>query len=187
MSLPFPLSKSTWIFNDYVGKHLFDTHQVSLTFRAANTSKWNPFGFDYINPPLEALKQFVYDGQTGPLAISNPVFIAYETLVDPTTNRSHNFQITVFPHAIPHANVTESPRDITICFNHNNPASRDAMGFRNATNYGALHNTLYWDNQDDLEMMFRFINLTINRMVAVGTTPIFPPPAVCSFTNAVIV
>ncbi|CAK4680609.1 hypothetical protein LEN26_018710 [Aphanomyces euteiches] len=176
LPLPLALSSASWITNEHVGKHLFDTHQVALTFRASNSSSWLPFGFDYIHPPQEALDQFIHQGQTGPLSSSNPVFIAYETLTHPTTGRPHNFQITVFPHALPHINVSDSPFDMTLCFNLNNPASRDSMGYRNATYYGVLQDSLYWDDLNDLDMMLRFIRLAIARMAAVGTVPVFAPP-----------
>ncbi|ETW01099.1 hypothetical protein, variant [Aphanomyces invadans] len=188
-SLALPMSES-WIANEAVGAQLFDTHQVAVTFRAPKAAALetddgdHPFGFDYLHPTQDAIAQFL-DGRAGPLASSNPVFVSYESVVHPATAREYHFQITVFPHTLPRGdNSTADPMDFTLCFNLNNPTSRAALGFfpkttsrRHRLVYGMLPNsTLYWDNDEDLDMMVAFINETMSRLAQVNTTPIFPPP-----------
>ncbi|KAF0686549.1 Aste57867_21643 [Aphanomyces stellatus] len=192
LDLPLPLSVETWIDNDHVGHHLFDTHQVALTFRT-RTHLMDPysFGFDYIHPSADAVDQYVHRGQAGPLASSNPVLIGYETLAHPTTGAPYHFQLSVFPHALPHINMTTSPYDWTICFNLNNPRSRGAVGFRptnsSTPSYGLLDTPddamgLYWRDTDDLAMMHRFMNVTMTRLAQVDTVAIFPPETTSNTT-----
>ncbi|KAF0756503.1 hypothetical protein AaE_004601 [Aphanomyces astaci] len=180
LGLPLPLGP--WIQNEAVGAQLFDTHQVAVTFRAPTSvlQGRRRFGFDYLHPPPEAVRQFL-DRRAGPLTSSNPVFISYESVVHPTTSREFHFQITVFPHAVPP--YGDNAMEFTLCFNLNNPMSRAALGFSPNTNrrgrplYGMLPNTtLYWDNDDDLDMMVTYINQTISRLSDVDTTPVFSPP-----------
>ncbi|RHY48780.1 hypothetical protein DYB34_009619 [Aphanomyces astaci] len=180
LGLPLPLGP--WIQNEAVGAQLFDTHQVAVTFRAPTSvlQGRRRFGFDYLHPPPEAVRQFL-DRRAGPLTSSNPVFISYESVVHPITSREFHFQITVFPHAVPP--YGDNAMEFTLCFNLNNPMSRAALGFSPNTNrrgrplYGMLPNTtLYWDNDDDLDMMVTYINQTISRLSDVDTTPVFSPP-----------
>ncbi|RQM22960.1 hypothetical protein B5M09_000367 [Aphanomyces astaci] len=180
LGLPLPLGP--WIQNEAVGAQLFDTHQVAVTFRAPTSvlQGRRRFGFDYLHPPPEAVRQFL-DRRAGPLTSSNPVFISYESVVHPTTSREFHFQITVFPHAVPP--YGDNAMEFTLCFNLNNPMSRAALGFSPNTNrrgrplYGMLPNTtLYWDNDDDLDMMVTYINQTISRLSDVDTMPVFSPP-----------
>ncbi|EQC28568.1 hypothetical protein SDRG_13646 [Saprolegnia diclina VS20] len=182
--LPSPLRADAWLQNENVGAHIFDAHQVALTFRTANVSNSSGFGFDYMRPSPSVLDQFVKT-RSGPMASANPVLIAYETVADAFSGHSFQFQLSVFPHVMPNLELSppanDQEMDWTICFTLNNPLSRDRAGFfPNGSYSGAMAGHLYWSHPADARMMATFIQSTIDQIAAYSkqaTVPVFPAPS----------
>ncbi|KDO21311.1 hypothetical protein SPRG_13203 [Saprolegnia parasitica CBS 223.65] len=108
--LPSPLRADAWIQNENVGAHIFDAHQVALTFRTSHVANTSGFGFDYMRPSADDLRQFVTT-RSGPMASANPVLIAYETLADASSGHAYQFQLSIFPHVMPNLDLSPPAND----------------------------------------------------------------------------
>jgi len=151
---------ANWVVNPNVGKHIFDTHQIALTYKHPSS---RVLGFDYMDPPQWAIDQYMDEHNTGPFASSNPVLIGYENLN--RYGRNFSFQLTIFPHAL----KPNKSNEFTVCIYLNNPASRDKGEFHNDTKwYGASEDTLYWSNEEDLKVMVEYVNKITESMSKVG-------------------
>ncbi|KAI9908221.1 hypothetical protein PsorP6_003013 [Peronosclerospora sorghi] len=152
-----------WIFNNNVGRNVFDTNVAYASFAHPDMKSFN-----YHNRPVWATSLYQQD-LSGPWAATGPLLIAREQY--DVQGRTYEFQATLLPSGfLEFENRTDA---FTLSLYINNPESRAASGFDNSSTveWKAFNEgNVYLGTDRDLAAMQSYAQRIVALMTAQGAT-----------------
>jgi cellobiose dehydrogenase (acceptor) len=151
-----------WVYNENVGKHLFDTNPVFASFS-------HPHMHTVVNPTTQswAAQQYMSQNQSGVLATSGPVLIAYENYA--VNGRAYEFQSTVIPNGF--GDFGSRTDAFFLALYVNNPESRDYSSFTADGKWiGFTQKSLILSTANDVAAMKSYTKKVVDMLTASGAT-----------------
>ncbi|ETW01823.1 hypothetical protein H310_06397 [Aphanomyces invadans] len=159
---------SSWVVNENVGHHLFDTTEVLLTVSHPNMTS-----FKHTAPGAAVLAQYFDQKRSGPYAAPDPVFVAYDTATG-ADGFEYQFQVTGFCHGM----SGDAPNHLGVAIYLNNPKSRDQAGFQpDGTWHGDVNKSLYFSSAGDGAALAAYVEKVVAMLEGQGASRVNPAKA----------